>query len=238
MADNIQGNSEAARTETGTLVNQAPVVTLDQTTTSTTTPDPTTTTAKTATAEPATKLAEGTSLLNEGETTSPVVPETYADFKVPEGYTLDKSVMAEAAPIFKEMNLTQAQAQKLVDFYTKQSQASVDKPYQDYLATRKTWQDQVKADFGNQLPEVKATIGRALSTLPPEVVKGFREAMDATGAGDNPAFVKAFYTLAKSVIEGRPVTPGGPSPQGQGAPTSRPSAAAALFPKLPSSAPQ
>lgn len=187
------------------------------------------------------KPADGTSLLNEGEEAPPAgAPEAYTDFKVPDGYTLDKATLAEAAPIFKEMNLSQDQAQKLVDFYTKQQQATVDKPYQDYLALRKTWADQVKADYGQQFGEVKATIGRALATLPPEVSKGFREAMDMTGAGDNPAFVKAFYALAKAATEGRPVTGKGPSPAGQAAPgaVNRPSPASALFPNLPSSTAQ
>lgn len=224
MPENIQGNSPEARTETGELKSQTPPPT-----TPTTTPTP----------EPKTEAPapEGKSLLNEEEPAQ-AAPETYADFKVPEGYTLDKATLEAASPIFKELNLSQDQAQKLVDFYSKTQQASAEKPYQDYIATRKGWADQVKAEFGNQLPEIKATIGRALSTLPAETSKAFREAMDLTGAGDNPAFVKVFADLAKRATEGRPVTPGGVAPVTEPGKTARPTQAAALFPKLPSSTPQ
>ena len=57
-----------------------------------------------------------------------------------------------------------------------------------------------------------------------------------TGAGDHPAFVKAFNKLAAFVTEGSHVSGKGPSDLGQqkpGAPT-KPSAAQALYPNLPS----
>jgi hypothetical protein len=230
MSETVAGNAPEARTETGALVDQTPAVT----TTTTPTPPTETTEAKPTEAKPA---ESNTSLLNEEAPAG--APEAYTDFTLPEGYTLDKTQLDEAAPLFKEMNLSQDQAQKLVDFYVKQQQAAVDKPYQQYMEVRKGWADSVKAEFGNKLPEVKATIGRALATLPAETVSAFRQAMDMTGAGDNPAFVKAFYDLAKRATEGRPVT----APRGvadvtaPGAPA-KPSAAQSLYPNLPSASPQ
>ena len=48
-------------------------------------------------------------------------PETYADFTVPEGSTVSKEVIGESAtPLFRELGLSQDQAQKLVDFYSTQ----------------------------------------------------------------------------------------------------------------------
>ncbi len=55
---------------------------------------------------------------------SQTVPDTYADFVMPEGVELDSALLTEAAPLFKELGLTQDQAQKLVDFQAKQVQAS------------------------------------------------------------------------------------------------------------------
>src|SRR5260221_14245942 len=107
---------------------------------------------------------------------------------------------------------------------------------------RKGWRDEViknralgdgKVDLK---PEVKAVIGRAVDALPAEVAKDFREAMILTGAGDNPAFVKAFYNLASMLGEGTLVKGGGPSPEGQSAPNAPKSAASVMFPNLPSSA--
>lgn len=183
------------------------------------------------------------SLLNETEgevkVEAPKAPDAYTDFTVPEGQTLDKEAIAAATPLFKEHNLTQEAAQKFVDFHNAQMKATVDKLFQGYADTRKAWADETKAHFGTRLPEVKATIGRALDLLPPETRAGFREIMNSTGAGDNPFFAKAFYDLAQRATEGRPVVGKGPSPEGQ-RPTAqpRPSAAAALFPNLPSATPQ
>src|SRR6266852_5763511 len=41
-------------------------------------------------------------------------PEKYADFRVPEGFKFDPEALTEAQATFKELGLTQDQAQKLV----------------------------------------------------------------------------------------------------------------------------
>jgi hypothetical protein len=58
--------------------------------------------------------------------------------------------------------------------------------------------------------------------------------MDLTGAGDNPAFIKAFWKLSQHVVEGKPAPGGGPSPHGQVAvgQAQRPSIAQAMYPSL------
>ena len=43
---------------------------------------------------------------------SQLAPETYADFTLPEGVELDTALLTDAAPLFKELGLTQEQAQK------------------------------------------------------------------------------------------------------------------------------
>jgi hypothetical protein len=53
------------------------------------------------------------------------VPEKY-EFKVPEGMTLDQSLVDKVSPIFKDMKLSQANAQKLVDFYAEDQKAKVE----------------------------------------------------------------------------------------------------------------
>src|SRR5215472_12048080 len=54
------------------------------------------------------------SVLNE-ESPETGAPATYADFTVPEGFTLDKDVAGEFGAIAKKNNVTQAGAQELVD---------------------------------------------------------------------------------------------------------------------------
>lgn len=208
-------------------------------TTTTTTPlsTETTTTEPPKTTEAAPPIDPNKSLLNEEETPPAAkAPDTYTDFKVPDGLTLDKAVIEAATPLFKELNLNQDQAQKLVDFYTAQSKEVSEAPHKAYLEMTKKWQDEVKTEFGSKLPEVKANIGRALNSLglAPDQLTAFRQAMDLTSAGNNPAFVRVFAKMAEKLAEGRPVT-GGPAPVTN--PNAAPKTPAqAMYPDLPSSA--
>ncbi len=211
-------NSPEARTPTGELKDQA---TLQP---STTTPTP--------------KEPETTELKIESTTKPEGAPDKYADFTLPEGVKLDDASLKSAQDLFKAQGLSQIQAQALVDFHVAQLKATTDASSKSYEDMRTDWQAKTKADpeIGSKLPAVKETVGRALATLnDPGLVAEFRAAMDLTGVGDHPAFIKAFYKLAQSVVEGRHVTGTQPSKFGQQAPgtNERPSAAQALYPNNP-----
>jgi hypothetical protein len=177
------------------------------------------------------------SLLNKKDDKAEGVPEKYT-FTVPEGMEMSEEVQAKTGEVFKELGLTQAQADRLVAFHAEQTAAQAKAPYEAYLDMRKGWRDEVAADpeIGKQLPVVKQTIAKALDGLgQPELVKAFKESMDLTGAGDHPAFIKAFYYLAQKATEGKHVSGTGPTGPGTKAPGSAPrNAAQALYPNLPS----
>jgi hypothetical protein len=167
-------------------------------------------------------------------------PEKYEAFKVPEGYTLDEKVATEAQALFKEADLTQDMAQKFVDLYSAQSTQISEKLETLIADTRAEWRKEIAQDktigngTDNLRDEVKATIGRAIDGLGDQkLVSDFRAAMNMTGAGDHPAFVRAFYKLAQQVTEAKPVTGKGPAPVDPKKPIS---AAQAMFPDLPSAA--
>ena len=148
-------------------------------------------------------------------------------------------------PIFKELGLTQDAAQKLFDFHAKSMLDAAKAPAATYEATRADWQAKVKADpeirdavSGDKtgLDAVKVDVSRALNSLnDPALARDFREAMDLTGAGDHPAFIKTFWKLAQFITEGTAVKGGSPSPHGQRDPSrpARPSPAQAMYPNLP-----
>jgi hypothetical protein len=166
---------------------------------------------------------------------APAAPEAYADFNLPEGLSVDKTILDEATPIFKELNLPQEAAQKLVDIYTKQMSGTKDSAIKAVETQRTEWRDAVKADkdIGAVLDsKVLPAIGRLKAQLPSDVRDAFNAAMDFTGAGDHPGVVKALYKIAELVGEGTHVTGVGPSPLGQGDKPSRPSIAGALYPNL------
>lgn len=167
-------------------------------------------------------------------------PEKYEAFTVPEGYELNKDLLTKAEPIFRELGLTQDAAQKLVSLYSEAAVAAAQEPLRQYEATREAWRGEVVKDptLGNGTddlkPEVKAVLARTVDSLPPKDAEAFREVLTITGAGDNPAFIRAFYQLAQRMTEGGLVKGTGPSALGQNNPARPPSAAQALFPNLPS----
>jgi hypothetical protein len=161
-------------------------------------------------------------------------PEKYEAFKLPEGLELSEEINAEATAVFKELGLTQAAAQKLVDFHSKTLQATVEAaakaPIDSWMEQKKTWKTEIKADpeIGGKLGEVKARIGAMYAALgDTKLVTEFKAAMDLTGAGDNPAFIRLFHKLAERLGEGKPVTGDTPKPKPS-------SAAQAMYPNLPS----
>jgi hypothetical protein len=216
-----------ARTPTGEIATQ----------TQTTSPGATTPqTSTTATETPSLANQSGESLANQKAAPEGGAPETYSTWNVPEGFTLDETVSKEIGGLFKGLNLSQEQGQKLVDFYTAKTAESANQPYQVWQETQEQWIKEVKADreLGPRLNEVKTTISKAIDGLnDPKLARDFREAMDFTGAGNNPAFIRAFWKLAQMVTEGGHVAGGGPSAQGQRRQGEVPSAARAMYPNLP-----
>lgn len=220
------------QTSTGEIRDQAKPATPE----ATSTPKPAT--------EPAKPEAEtDKSLLNQDgkpvegkpeEAKPAVAPDKYTDFKVPEGFKLDDAVAKEAGELFKGLNLPQEGAQKLIDFYSAKTLEAAEAPYKAYRDMQTKWVDEIKADpeIGEKLDEVKTVVGRAIDGLGnPKLAASFREAMDLTGAGNNPAFIRAFYKLAQKVTEGQHVAGRGPAavkPPGRGG-----SAAHNLYPNLP-----
>lgn len=181
--------------------------------------------------EAKTEGKEGTSLLTKDdkadakkeEKPAEGAPEKYEEFKAPEGFELDKEALEKASTVFKELGLNQAQAQKLVDHYGTLSKEAAEAPFKAWAELNEGWQKEVFADkeIGtgtNVKPEVKLAISRALDGLgDPALAQSFKETMDLTGAGNHPAFVKAFYRLAQQVNEGKHVAGNRPSEHGQSA---------------------
>ena len=232
--------SGVARTTDGTIAEPGTTTSTANQTSSTETTPPATTSS-----------TDGKSVLN--QTTPPKAeegkkeeaakaPEKYEDYKVPDGYTLDAEVKTKADAIFKGLGLNQAQAQSLVDFYTEQTTEAFAAPFKAYQDTVADWlkASQDHPDLRGKLApggEVNVRIGKLLDGVPDaKLASDFREAMDITGVGNHPAFIRLMDHFAKQLTEGTHVAGNGPGPGGQSRPgtASQPSAAAAMWPSLPS----
>ena len=63
-------------------------------------------------------------------------PETYTEFNLPEGFELKGEILEETTALFKGLNLSQENAQKLVDYYTERVLAEKTAMLNDLAARR------------------------------------------------------------------------------------------------------
>ena len=204
----------------------------------TTTPPPSATSAPQAKpdATEATPDGEPSLLSKEAEAPPPRpgAPDAY-DFKPPEGFDLDEKSIEEVTPIFKELALSNAEGQKLVDLYAKISREAAEAPVKFWRETQQKWLDEVRADpeIGDKIELVKTTVNKALTTyLSPTEVAKLKSALNYTGAGNNPDIIRALFKLTSPLVEGGEVRGGGPVEVRAPNAASRPTAAEAMFPSL------
>lgn len=224
------------RDATGTLLNQADIQPT-KTDSSSTTQDQKDQTKQPDTQQKSESDPIKTALNNEAKPAEDA-PEKYSDFKLPEGLKLEPKILEEASAVFKGLNLSQEAAQSLVDFHAKQLQTVADAPFKAVTDLKQAWEGSLKSTYGKDIEpggKVITSISRMIDTLPPAIASPFREAMDLTLAGSNPAFIAAFYELSQRLSEGKSVVGKGPSPLGQAAPDAKPkSIASAMYPHLKS----
>lgn len=156
------------------------------------------------------------------------VPEKY-ELKPPEGQTLDASVLEAFTPVFKELGLNQAQAQKLVDTQfavTAKAVEGMQKQLGDQVAEENaTWAKQCREDkeFGGVNFEANAKIAnKALAAFGSPELKA---ELISSGYANHPAFVKLFWTIGQKLAESTAPAHGAP-------PAVHTDAASVLYPSM------
>jgi hypothetical protein len=136
------------------------------------------------------------------------VPEQYA-FEAPPGVTLDPAAVEAFAPVAKELKLTQAQAQRVVDLYAglqaQQAEAQA--------AQVQQWAEAVVSDTeigGANWDANRALVARARDQFAsPELL----QVMDRTGLGSHPEVIKLFVRVGKAIADDGHVIGGHPGPE-------------------------
>lgn len=160
-------------------------------------------------------------------------PESYKFENLPEGF----EVTDKALSFFKDNEMSQAQADKAIAFYTELAKEAAQAPFKYWQDMNDAWVKDVTADpeYKGDIRAVQTSISKFIDGInDPALANSFREAMDLTGAGNHPAFVKYMFRMSQAFNEGSFVKPGGPSRFGQLAPgkSERPDAAHAMYPGL------
>ncbi len=131
-------------------------------------------------------------------------PDTYADFAMPEGVEVDTALLAEATPLFKELGLTQEQAQKLVDFQAQQIQAGSQKQVDAFNQLMNDWQEQSKNDkeFGGDKFEENIKI--AQSAVDKFGTPELKQLLESHGVGNHPELIRFMVKVGKLTKEDVP----------------------------------
>lgn len=139
-------------------------------------------------------------------------PEKYTDFKAPEGVTLSPESLTQFSTIAKELNISQENAQKLVDLAAKNHTDAVAANLRAWNDKRVEWRQEVEKDpvYGgakmkesvNHAVFAKNTIGKDIPGL---------EDVFKTGWGDNPALFKFFVEVGRKLGESKAHSGGAPT---------------------------
>jgi hypothetical protein len=152
------------------------------------------------------------------EQPEPRAPEAY-DLKPPEGAVLDARALKVVEPVFRDLDLSNDQAQALTDAYAKdvlpqvvqqvQSQAQ-QQLLADIVSTRKAWADEFTRDpeiggSDEQRGEKLAVMAKAIDDLmgPRGSPEGdaFRQLLNETGLGNNPTIGRLLFRAGQRLAE-------------------------------------
>ncbi|WP_339451554.1 hypothetical protein [Pseudomonas sp. JAI120] len=196
------GGETAAASTTATAAEAA-------TATTTLTPAAATATTEAATTETKTpeqiqQDADAAAKLR-GETSA---PESYEDFKLPDGMEMDADVLGEFKGLAKELNIPQAKAQKLIDFQTQlatkqaeQQQAAVTKQAQDWAASIKN-----DPELGGE--NYDKNVASAIKVIQSFGDPALTELLNQSGLGNHPALFKFCHRISSAISEDKFVMPG------------------------------
>jgi len=147
---------------------------------------------------------EGEELEGEGDHE---VPETY-ELEAPGGFSIDPQALAAATPVFRELGLSNEQANKLMPVAAKFAAGLSDKLNAQILsqvhADRKAWLDTAMADREIGGANWKQTLAKgafALDNLGFPKGSPFRVLLDESGLGNHPEMIRAWAKVGRAIGE-------------------------------------
>lgn len=132
-------------------------------------------------------------------------PDKY-EFQAGEGVELDAEALKDFEPVARELNLTNEQAQKLVDAYPKILAGVQQRQADAWQAQTEEWAATVKADKEIGGDKLTANLGVAQRALDTFGTPALKEYLNGTGLGNHPELVKAFVKVGKAMSEDGVVT--------------------------------
>lgn len=127
-------------------------------------------------------------------------PEKY-EFTAGEGVELDTEALKDFEPVARDLNLTNEQAQKLVDAYPKILAGVQQRQAEAWQAQTEQWAADVKADKEIGGDKLTANLSAAQRALDQFGTPELKEYLNTTGLGNHPDLVKTFVKIGKAMSE-------------------------------------
>lgn len=162
-----------------------------------------------AAATTATSGTEGSTALTSGDAkAASAAPETYEPFQLPDGVTLDTHAVELATPLFKELGLTQENAQKVVGLYTELTKQLDERINATRTETVAEWLKQAKADKEIGGAKWSKSLEHAQGIVTKFADAETRQFLEETGLGNHPGLIKMLAKAGAHFSEGSFVAPG------------------------------
>jgi hypothetical protein len=147
----------------------------------------------------------------------PAKPIEYTDFTLPEGLSLDTEKVGQFKTLAAELGIPQEGAQKMLDMYTAEFKQISEAPMRAWTDLQTKWREEVTSDpviGGANLEKNLAATKAGLTALLGESAGKFFEALNITGAGNNPEIVRGLIKAAAphapaGPVKGNPASAGG-----------------------------
>jgi hypothetical protein len=128
-------------------------------------------------------------------------PEDYGDFEMGEGVEIVPELMDKAKGLFKELNLTKEQAQKLVGVQTEAVQTMVKTLQDNWTKQVSEWETETIKELGADYKKELACAAKVRDRFFDDDLK---KLVDESGLGNNPALVRAMIKIGKTISEDVP----------------------------------
>lgn len=135
-------------------------------------------------------------------------PEKYSEFKMPEGVEFTADIKERAEPLFRDLNLTQEQAEKAAHFLAAENALMAAKAEEGYKAYQAELVAAAKADKEIGGTKLAESAGQAKQFIQ-RFGRGEKGAealkvLDDLGAGNHPVIISLFAKAFKAMSEDSP----------------------------------
>jgi hypothetical protein len=125
-------------------------------------------------------------------------PDKYEEFKLPQGMALVPEIADEFKTVAKELNLSQAAAQKLVDIQAKMATHAQEAGLKEFDAMKESWRTETLKELGS---DAQAQLGIAAKAIDRFGSPALRQMLNDTGLGNHKDLVSFLVKVGKAISE-------------------------------------